>query len=160
VLSCVLLDEVGLSVALHITLNGELSNHIIALALDNTSVNVEVIKAHLGLIAVLNVESLPGLWHAGDLESASEPSNVPSALHRLSIDLAIVQDGVLADVALGKLSITEFVAEPSQFELTHVVLALAKNIAIDGNREHFEGHFVLFPILDIETLPDGIARVL
>lgn len=158
VLSNVLFDEANLAIWLEITVDSEISNLITAATFDFVVPKIDVIENHLSLDSILHIDTSPSLVSAGHFETVLHALKVPCARDLLSsLKHAIVEDDMLAKVLLLEVSHAVRFNVALKNELSDIIATLASEDLAWGSLELHPSHVMVFTILSVGALPDGIG---
>jgi len=121
----VLLDKVDLTVGFIVTIDSKLSSLVTTATFNAVVPDIHVDEDHLILVAVLHVKSSPLFVDASHLETARETFYVPVTFYPLTLKETIIENGMLSEVLLLKVSSTVLFYVSLENEFTDVIIALA-----------------------------------
>ena len=124
-LADVLLDKVYLSIGFEVTIDSELSDFVTTATFNAVVPDIHVVEDHLSLVAVLHVNSSPPLVYTSHFERIRETLNVPVTSDSLALKETIIEDGMLSEVLLLKVSSSVLFNVSLENEFTYVISTLA-----------------------------------
>ena len=156
----VLFVEKHVAIGSDLAVNLEFANDINTLSLNHASVDIHVVKVHVGSFAVLLVEAGPLLGDFGNLEGTTDAGNGPCTVDLIPCKVPMVVYFMFANVSFGKLYFSGGINGPADHEMSNGVLPLTLDLTASFCLEEFKDHAVLFAILDVVADPDGVFKVL
>ena len=124
-LADVLLDKVYLSIGFEVTIDSELSDFVTTATFNAVVPDIHVVEDHLSLVAVLHVNASPPLVYTSHFERIRETLNVPVPSDSLALKETIIEDGMLSEVLLFKVSSSVLFNVSLENEFTYVISTLA-----------------------------------
>ena len=124
-LADVLLDKVYLSIGFEVTIDSELSDFVTTATFNAVVPDIHVVEDHLSLVAVLHINACPPLVDTSHFERIRETLNVPVTSDSLTLKETIIEDGMLSEVLLLKVSSSVLFNVSLENEFTYVISTLA-----------------------------------
>jgi hypothetical protein len=124
-LANVLLDKVYLSIGFEVTIDSKLSDFVSTATFNAVVPDIHVVEDHLSLVAVLHVNASPPLVYTSHFERIRETLNVPVTSDSLALKETIIEDGMLSEVLLFKVSSSVLFNVSLENEFTYVISTLA-----------------------------------
>ena len=124
-LADVLLDKVDLAIWFEVTIDSELSDIVTSATFNAIVPDIHVVEDHLSLVAVLHVNACPPLVDASHFKSIRKTLNVPATSDSLALKETIIENGMLSEVLLLKVSGAVLFNVSLENEFTDVIITLA-----------------------------------
>jgi hypothetical protein len=124
-LADVLLDKVDLAIGFEVTIDSEFPDVVTSATFNAVVPDIHVVKDHFGLVAVLHVNASPSLVDTSHFESIRKTLNVPVTSDSLALKESIIEDGMLSEVLLLKVSSAILFNVSLENEFTDVIITLA-----------------------------------
>ena len=121
----VLLNKVHLTIGFEVTIDSEFPDVVTSATFNAVVPDIHVVEDHLSLVAVLHVNASPSLVDTSHFERIRETLNVPVTSDSLSLKETIVEDGMLSEVLLLKMSSAILFNVSLENEFTDVIITLA-----------------------------------
>lgn len=153
-LADVLLDKVHLTIGFEVTIDSEFPDVVPSATFNAVVPYIHVVEDHLSLVAVLHVNASPSLVDTSHFESIRETLNVPATSDSLALKETIIEDGMLSEVLLFKVSSTILFNVSLENEFTDVIITLASKYLTWCCRELSPSHMMVLAVLLVGALPD------
>ena len=124
-LADVLLDKVDLTIGFEVTIDSKLPDFVTTATLNAVVKDIHVVEDHFGLGTLLHVNSSPPLVDTSHFESIRHSLNVPATTDCLALKETIIEDGMLSEVLLLKVSSAVLFNVSLENEFTDIIIALA-----------------------------------
>ena len=124
-LANVLLDKVYLSIGFEVTIDSKLSDFVTTATFNAVVPDIHVVEDHLSLVSVLHVNACPPLVDTSHFESIRKTLNVPATSDSLALKETIIENGMLSEVLLLKVSGAVLFNVSLENEFTDVIITLA-----------------------------------
>jgi hypothetical protein len=121
----VLLNKVHLTIGFEVTIDSEFPDVVTSATFNAVVPDIHVVEDHLSLVSVLHVNACPPRVDTSHFESIRKTLNVPATSDSLALKETIIENGMLSEVLLLKVSGAVLFNVSLENEFTDVIITLA-----------------------------------